>query len=105
MTRALNQTTGTIQFTVNSSNITLTAGTYTGTKVKNLHIMMYKVGNVAPVGIFMTSYGQSHYPYIDIYSGTTNGSFYSPTTRLGYLNGLTDENGNALKINNISPTG
>lgn len=105
MTRALNQAVGTIQFTISSNNITLTAGTYTGTKVKNLHIMMYKVGNVAPVGIFMTSYGQSHYPYIDIYSGTTSGSFYSPTTRLGYLNGLTDENGNALKINDISPTG
>lgn len=56
---------------------------------------MYKVGGTVPVGIFMTSYGANKYPYIEIYSGTgTN----TPTTRLGYLNGLP-------AISNISPSG
>lgn len=96
MSQALNTTTNTIQFKVSSNDITLTAGTYTGDKVKNLHIMMYKVGGTVPVGIFMTSYGANKYPYIEIYSGTgTN----APTTRLGYLDGL------PAIVNNISPSG
>lgn len=95
MSQALNTTANTIQFKVSSNDVTLTAGTYTGDKIKNLHIMMYKVGGTVPVGIFMTSYGANKYPYIEIYSGTgTN----TPTTRLGYLNGLP-------AISNISPSG
>ena len=66
---------------------------------------MYKNAGIVPVGIFMTSYGESKYPYIDIYSGSSSGSSYSPTTRLGYLTGIKDENGNALTVNGVSPTG
>lgn len=84
MTSNLNTTTGTITFTVPASVGTLASAS--GSQVKNLHIMIYRVGSStgAHVGIFMTSYGESHYPYIEIY----NGSLTAPTTRLGYLNGI-----------------
>lgn len=96
MDQALNTTTNTIRFKIPSSSVTLTAGTYTGDKVKNLHIMMYKVGGTVPVGIFMTSYGANKYPYVEIYSGTETNTL---TTRLGYLDGL------PAIVNNISPSG
>ena len=78
-----------------------------GGTIKNLHIMMYKVGGAVPVGIFLTSYGNSieHYPYLEVYSGTTTGTSYSPTVRLGYLPSLKNDNGTDLTVNNITPTG
>lgn len=108
MTRELNATTThTIQFTVPSGTTLPANGTYSGANVKNLHIMLYKRGGTAPVGIFMTSYGNTKKPYIEIYDGTleANQTFYTPRVRLGHLANLKNSAGTQVTINGLTPEG
>lgn len=108
MTRELNATTThTIQFTVPSGTDLPANGNYSGANVKNLHIMLYKRGGTAPVGIFMTSYGNTKKPYIEVYDGTleTDQTFYTPKVRLGHLANLKNSAGTDVTINGLTPTG
>ena len=64
-------------------------GTYTD--IQNLIIMLYEVnynntGQLYPLGIYMTSYGDAKKPTIDIFSG--NSGYSDPNVRIGFLNGL-----------------
>ena len=112
MTEKLNTSSKVLKVKVASTDLNgippdTTTYSVAGGTIKNLHIMMYKVGGKVPVGIYLTSYGNSieHYPYLEVYSGTTTGTSYSPTVRLGYLPELKDDNGATLTVNNKTPTG
>ena len=64
-------------------------GTYTD--IQNLIIMLYEVnynntGQLYPLGIYMTSYGDAKKPTIDIFGG--NSGYSDPNVRIGFLNGL-----------------
>lgn len=64
-------------------------GTYTD--IQNLVIMLYEVnynntGQLYPLGIYMTSYGDAKKPTIDIFGG--NSGYSDPNVRIGFLNGL-----------------
>ena len=64
-------------------------GTYTD--IQNLVIMLYEVnynntGQLYPLGIYMTSYGDVKKPTIDIFGG--NSGYSDPNVRIGFLNGV-----------------
>ena len=64
-------------------------GTYTD--IQNLIIMLYEVnynntGQLYPLGIYMTSYGDAKKPTIDIFGG--NSGYSDPNVRIGFLNEL-----------------
>ena len=79
----------TVSFTGSDPIAELENGTYTD--IQSLIIMLYEVnynntGQLYPLGIYMTSYGDAKKPTIDIFGG--NSGYSDPNVRVGFLNEL-----------------